>query len=77
MMHRYHGGPVLGCSLRPGWFGDNIYTRYTPSGPPHTVHPIGPACRRTMIGLCRGGGELMYEGLGITWHLGQERGGGG
>ena len=68
MMHRHHGGPVLGCSLRPGWMGDNIYTRYTPAGQPHIAHPLSPTCRRSMVGVCRGG-ELMYEGLNITWSL--------
>ena len=66
MMHRRHGAPVLGCSLRPGWKGDNMYTRFTPEGP-RGVHHVGPACRRTLVSLCRGG-ELMYEGYGLTWH---------
>ena len=26
-MHRRHRAPVLGCSLRPGWKGDNMYSR--------------------------------------------------
>lgn len=75
MMHRHHGGPVLGCSLRPGWKGDNIYTRFTPAGRPHTAYPLSQACRREMVGLCRGG-ELMYEGLGITWQVNKEGGSG-
>jgi hypothetical protein len=71
MMHRRAGGPVLGCSLRPGWKGDNMYTRFTPEGPADRVSAAKnpAACRRAMAPLCKGGGELMYEGLGITWHL--------
>ena len=67
-MHRRQRAPVLGCSLRPGWKGDNMYTRFTPEGPrdPHRVR-VSAACRRAMTPLCRGG-ELMHEGLGLTWH---------
>ena len=67
MMHRQHRAPILGCSLRPGWKGDNMYTRFTPKGPALT-REVTPACRRAMVGLCRSGGELMYEGWGITWN---------
>ena len=72
MMHRHHGGPVLGCSLRPGWKGDNIYTRFTPAGRPHTIYPLGPQCRNAMTRLCHGG-ELMYEGMGITWNVDSQK----
>eukprot|EP00900_Chrysochromulina_parva_P022163 jgi/Chrpa1/4580/Chrysochromulina_OHIO_Genome00009589-RA len=36
MMHQHFGGPVLGCSLRPGWKNDNLCAhalRSTPRGP--------------------------------------------
>ena len=70
MMHRRQDAPVVGCSLRPGWKGDNMYTRYTPQGP-DLVRPVTKECRRSLNGPpCQlgQGGELMYEGLGITWH---------
>ena len=69
MMHRQHRAPVLGCSLRPGWKGDNMYTRFTPKGPP-LVKEVSPMCRRAMNGLCKGGGKgepgMMYEGWGCA-----------
>ena len=71
MMHRQHRAPIIGCSLRPGWKGDNMYTRFTPKGPP-LAREVSPACRRAMVGLCKGGGKgepgMMYEGWGITWN---------
>ena len=67
MMHRQRNAPVLGCSLRPGWKNDNMYTRFTPEGPKGVQH-VTAQCRRLMTPVCKGG-ELMYEGLGLTWHV--------
>jgi hypothetical protein len=43
MMHQHFGGPVLGCSLRPGWKNDNLCAhaqRSTPRGRATRPHHI-------------------------------------
>jgi hypothetical protein len=67
MMHRRHRAPVLGCSLRKGWFTDHTYTRLTPAAGADeaAARRVAPsrACLARMRKLCGGArGELLYPG---------------